>query len=209
VQSGSSAHLLCLLPNRTATWPEGVFARLYGCFAGVRVMLQEVEMPQNPAANNSTDGVQGLEVCSYAGAPFDYYDAEIIVTRPPRGPGVQTPIGSWVLRSGDSEAPAARDSVGLSRCLTGHVAQAGGAGATRLVEGNPWRRRLIVQATAFPPVAGQLPLFIGPNAATVVTDGFAVLVNGPPVELRTTRGLFVANADPANAALLSWIAEGA
>ena len=211
VRGGSSAHLTCLLPNATATWPANVFARLWGRLKGVRVMLQEVEMPRTPVSRLATNGLQGLEVCSYLGAPFDMYDAEIIVGPQAEGDPQTTPIASWVLRSGESEAPGSRHNVGLSRVVTGQQTLAGGLAppVIRWIEANPMRRRVLVNVT-FP--AGeftQRPVFIGPDPATVLAQGFALRVGNPPIELRDTRSFVAVNSDPTHPALLTWLAESA
>jgi hypothetical protein len=208
VASGSSAHVLLLLPNTRAPWPEGTLVRLYGGVAGVRALLQEVELAENPSSHGATEQAQGFELASYGGAPFDYYECEVFVPRPTREGGLgRTPIATFWLRSGDSESAGSRDAVGFSRLVTGQLTMVPPMlGAVRLVEANPYRRRVVLQAIG--PI-GSAPIFVGSDQVNVPSDGLAVIVNGPPVELRNTRGLFAFNSDGANTSILTWAAESA
>jgi hypothetical protein len=184
-------------------------ARLFGCVAGVRALLQEVEVPRNPASHGATEGAQGYELASYGGAPFDYYEAEILVLLQEGevfvGPK-RTPIASYWLRSGDSESAGTRDAVGFSRLSTGQVTvPAIAVTGTRIFDANPYRRRALISVVG---VAGQLPTLIGPDQTLVGSQGFALQVNGPAVELRDTRGLYAWNTDAADVNL-TWLTESA
>jgi hypothetical protein len=198
------------LPNFTATWPEGTSARLYGCMAGVRAMLQDVALPEDPASTIAVGGAsQTFNVCHYTGPAFDYYEAEIVVARgAPRDPARKTPIASWWLRSSESEAPGARDVLGLSRVVYVSASVAFGGTTVRALEANPFRRRLVLQAIPETPGAVVAPLRIGTTALEAAT-GLAIIVGGAPVVLQNTRPLWVRNDDVAQNAILSVASEQA
>jgi hypothetical protein len=212
VIGGSSAHLCAQIHDPRIAWPLGTLASLYGCSGQQRILLAEQWMPVSPLAADAALG-GAFEVCRYQGAPFNSFEAEIIV---PKANVIRpsTPQVSWWLRSDASDAPGPHNPAGYTRADTGTFLLGPLSPIVQIVDANPKRRRLFLTpdadtlAAAIAAPAGFLTLLIGFDTDPLVYPIFATAF-GPAVrpEFRSTRPVFARNPDPLATWSGCWLQE--